>query len=86
MGSGLGEEVLGLVGDQVNPEQVFTVTDDRIDTAMALADEVRRRPVDVLVGIGGGRTLDVAKYAATAPACRWWRWPPASPTTASPRP
>lgn len=65
IGSGLGGEVLALLGDQVDPQQVFTVADDSIDTAMGLADEVRRRPVDVLVGIGGGRTLDVAKYAAT---------------------
>ena len=65
LGSGLGEEVLGLIGDHIDPSCVFTVHDDSIDTAMKLADDVRRRTVDVLVGIGGGRTLDVAKYAAT---------------------
>ena len=65
VGAGLGEEVLALLGDHVDRRQVFTVADDSIDTAMGLADAVRRRPVDVLVGIGGGRTLDVAKYAAT---------------------
>jgi len=65
IGSGLGDEVLELLGDSIDPQQVFTVSDDSIDTAMSLADDLRRRPVDVLVGIGGGRTLDVAKYAAT---------------------
>jgi glycerol-1-phosphate dehydrogenase [NAD(P)+] len=65
IGPGLGDEVLALLGDHVHPSDVFTVADDSIDTATDLADAVRRRPVDVLVGIGGGRTLDVAKYAAT---------------------
>jgi glycerol-1-phosphate dehydrogenase [NAD(P)+] len=65
IGTGLGEEVLGLLGDRIDPSATFTVADDSIDTATALADQVSRRPVDVLVGIGGGRTLDVAKYAAT---------------------
>jgi glycerol-1-phosphate dehydrogenase [NAD(P)+] len=65
IGPGLGDEVLALIGDHVHPSDVFTVADDSIDTATELADAIRRRPVDVLVGIGGGRTLDVAKYAAT---------------------
>ena len=65
IGAGLGDEVLELLGDRVDPTHVFTVADDSIDTATRLADDVRRRAVDVLVGVGGGRTLDVAKYAAT---------------------
>jgi glycerol-1-phosphate dehydrogenase [NAD(P)+] len=65
IGTGLGDEVLALLGDHIDPSAVFTVADDGIDTATALAETVARRPVDVLVGVGGGRTLDVAKYAAT---------------------
>jgi glycerol-1-phosphate dehydrogenase [NAD(P)+] len=65
IGPGLGDEVLALLGDHVHPSDVFTVPDDSIDAATDLADAVRRRPVEVLVGIGGGRTIDVAKYAAT---------------------
>ena len=50
-----------------------------------LADGLRAGSYDAVVGIGGGRTLDVAKYAATRRACRWSRWRRTSPTTASPR-
>ena len=40
---------------------------------------------DAVVGIGGGRTIDVAKYAAGLTGCRWCRSRRALPTTGSPR-
>ena len=42
-----------------------TLEDGGVDEAHALAKRLRAGSFDALVGIGGGRTLDVAKYAAT---------------------
>jgi glycerol-1-phosphate dehydrogenase [NAD(P)+] len=65
VGTGLGDEVLSVLGHDAAPAGVFVVRDDTLDEAMALAAQLRTRVVDVVVGIGGGRTLDVTKYAAT---------------------
>jgi glycerol-1-phosphate dehydrogenase [NAD(P)+] len=65
VGPGIGDEVVSLLGDEVRPDEIHVVRDDTLDEATTLADALRRRSVDVVVGIGGGRTLDVTKYAAS---------------------
>jgi glycerol-1-phosphate dehydrogenase [NAD(P)+] len=64
LGPGLGPQVIESLGGSIPADEVCTVTGGSVDDAMALADEIGRRSVDAVVGIGGGRTLDVAKYAA----------------------
>jgi glycerol-1-phosphate dehydrogenase [NAD(P)+] len=65
VGPGIGDEVVRRIGAGLPNDDVFVVTDDRIDTAMALAEGIRTRRVDVVVAVGGGRTLDVAKLASS---------------------
>jgi glycerol-1-phosphate dehydrogenase [NAD(P)+] len=65
VGSGLGAEVVARLGGALDEGCVFVVGDDRVETAMTLADDIRRRRVDVVVAVGGGRTLDVAKHASS---------------------
>jgi glycerol-1-phosphate dehydrogenase [NAD(P)+] len=65
VGSGIGREVVERVGAGLPREDVFVVDNDRIDTAMALSDGIRDRRVDIVVAVGGGRTLDVAKLASS---------------------
>ena len=65
VGPGVGREVVGRIGAHLPCEDVFVVDNDRIDTALALADGIRARRVDVVVAVGGGRTLDVAKVASS---------------------
>ncbi len=38
--------------------------DSSLDTAMEIADQLRESDYDALVGVGGGRVLDIAKYVA----------------------
>ena len=45
--------------------EFFTVEGGTLEAARDLAEQLREGSFDALVGIGGGRTLDVAKYAAT---------------------
>lgn len=42
----------------------FDAADGTLDGAVRLADEVRGGHYDVLVGLGGGKIIDAAKYAA----------------------
>ena len=45
--------------------EFFQVEGGTLEAARGLATKLREGSFDALVGIGGGRTLDVAKYAAT---------------------
>ncbi len=43
---------------------LVVAADASVDTARAVAEESRRDRVDVIIGLGGGKAIDVAKYAA----------------------
>ncbi|GAA4892380.1 iron-containing alcohol dehydrogenase family protein [Streptomyces coeruleoprunus] len=42
----------------------YTVDDGTIDSAVRLADAIRGKRYDAVVGLGGGKIIDVTKYAA----------------------
>ncbi|MFG3497478.1 iron-containing alcohol dehydrogenase family protein [Streptomyces sp. NPDC047928] len=42
----------------------YTVADGTIDSAVRLADAIRGKRYDAVVGLGGGKIIDVTKYAA----------------------
>lgn len=65
VGPGLGQRVLERLGGSFPSDMLLTVSGGSVDDALALADQVGRASVDAIVAIGGGRTLDVAKFAAT---------------------
>ncbi|BCJ59543.1 iron-containing alcohol dehydrogenase family protein [Micromonospora endophytica] len=65
VGPGQGEKVVELCRPTLGSADVFTVTGGTIDAANELGDRLRRRPYDAVVGIGGGKTIDTTKYAAT---------------------
>jgi len=65
VGPFLGEELAATLRPRLGNAEFFTVEGGTLVAARQLADELRGGAFDALVGIGGGRTLDVAKYAAT---------------------
>jgi glycerol-1-phosphate dehydrogenase [NAD(P)+] len=65
VGPGQGEQIVEALGPALKNADIFTVEGGSLEAAGVLQDQVRGREYDALVGIGGGRTLDVAKYAAT---------------------
>ena len=65
VGPGQGEQIVEALGPALKHADTFTVEGGSLEAAGVLQDQVRGREYDALVGIGGGRTLDVAKYAAT---------------------
>ena len=64
VGPGLGEEVVAEVKPALENCVVHSVSGGSVAAALGLVDELREGSHDAVVGIGGGRTLDVAKYAA----------------------
>jgi glycerol-1-phosphate dehydrogenase [NAD(P)+] len=55
--------VEGLAGQALQADY-FTAAAGTVDAAVDLVDEARRGSYDAIVGIGGGRVLDVTKFAA----------------------
>jgi glycerol-1-phosphate dehydrogenase [NAD(P)+] len=67
VGPGQGERIAELIRPSLQTADVFTTTGGTLDAALELADKLRSRQYDAVVGIGGGTTVDTAKYAAN----RW---------------
>lgn len=64
VGPGLGEKVVELCGPGLGNADIFHVAGGTLDSATELGDKLRQRNYDAVVGIGGGKTIDTAKYAA----------------------
>jgi glycerol-1-phosphate dehydrogenase [NAD(P)+] len=65
VGPGRGEQVAELVGPRLGAADIFLVTGGTLDAAQELGAKLRQRSYDAVVGIGGGKTLDTAKWAAS---------------------
>jgi glycerol-1-phosphate dehydrogenase [NAD(P)+] len=65
VGTGIGEEIAARAAGTLPEADVRHVDGGSVETAMSLARELRAGFYDAVVGIGGGRTLDTAKYAAS---------------------
>ena len=68
VGASQGEEIWRRIQPSLPNAEVFTVNDASLASAGALQEALAERGYDALVAIGGGRTLDVAKYAASRAA------------------
>jgi glycerol-1-phosphate dehydrogenase [NAD(P)+] len=64
VGPGLGERIAELIRPSLRDADLFTTTGGTLDAALELASKLRSRSYDAVVGIGGGTTVDTAKYAA----------------------
>ena len=65
VGPGQGEELAERLRTAVPRAKTFHITGGSLDSAHELIVELRGAFFDAVVGIGGGTTLDVAKYAAS---------------------
>jgi glycerol-1-phosphate dehydrogenase [NAD(P)+] len=65
VGPGQGEEIAAKLRPQLPSAEIFPIEGGSVEAATALAQRLRGGFYDALVGIGGGRTLDVAKHAAS---------------------
>jgi glycerol-1-phosphate dehydrogenase [NAD(P)+] len=65
VGPGQGERIVAVVGPALENARVYPVEGGTLEAALELAGSLRTGSFDAVIGIGGGRTLDVAKYAAS---------------------
>lgn len=65
VGPGQGERIAALIKPSLGAADIFPVVGGTLAAAMELGDRLRGRSYDAVVGIGGGKTIDTAKYAAT---------------------
>jgi glycerol-1-phosphate dehydrogenase [NAD(P)+] len=65
VGPGQGEAIAEVLAPTLHAGDVLPVRSSSIDAARELAAQLRQSSYDAVVGIGGGRTLDVAKYTAS---------------------
>jgi glycerol-1-phosphate dehydrogenase [NAD(P)+] len=65
VGPGQGEHIVAVVRPELENADIYPVGGGSLQAALELADSLRAGSYDAVVGIGGGRTLDVAKYAAS---------------------
>ena len=65
VGQGQGEQIAAVLRSRLPESDVFGISGGTVDAARGLADSLRQGDYDAVVGIGGGRTLDVTKYAAS---------------------
>ncbi|MFI1996763.1 iron-containing alcohol dehydrogenase family protein [Actinoplanes sp. NPDC020271] len=67
VGPGLGERIAATLRPSLCAATIHVTGGGTLDAALDLADELRSGNYDAVVGIGGGKTVDTAKYAAS----RW---------------
>ena len=65
VGPGQGEQLVAVVRPALENADLYPIPDGTLEAALQLAGSLREGSYDAVVGIGGGRTLDVAKYAAS---------------------
>jgi glycerol-1-phosphate dehydrogenase [NAD(P)+] len=65
VGPGQGEEIAEVLRPQLANAEILSVGDGSVEEASALARTLRSGFHDAIVGIGGGKVIDVAKYAAS---------------------
>jgi glycerol-1-phosphate dehydrogenase [NAD(P)+] len=65
VGPGLGAEIAESCRPQLANASIWNVEGGSVQSGAELAGRLRQGFFDALVGIGGGKTLDVAKYAAS---------------------
>jgi glycerol-1-phosphate dehydrogenase [NAD(P)+] len=65
VGPGQGDALAEVLRPQLGNAEFHRVEGGSVQAALDLASTLRGGFYDALVGIGGGKTLDVAKYAAT---------------------
>ncbi len=65
VGAGQGDRIASVIAPSLGEAQVFRVADGSVDAAVTLGADLRKGAYEALVGIGGGKTIDATKYAAS---------------------
>ena len=64
VGPGQGAKIAELIRPSLHSADIYTTNGGTLDAANELGAKLRARSYDAVVAIGGGKTIDVAKYAS----------------------
>ncbi|MDF5751194.1 iron-containing alcohol dehydrogenase family protein [Spongiactinospora sp. TRM90649] len=65
VGAGQGDKIASVIAPSLGEAQLFRVLDGSVDAAVSLGADLRKGAYEAVVGIGGGKTIDATKYAAS---------------------
>lgn len=65
VGPGQGERIAELLAPTLDRAEIIFTAGGTLDSALGLTDKLKGRQFDAVVGIGGGRTIDTTKFAAS---------------------
>nr|WP_189181389.1 iron-containing alcohol dehydrogenase family protein [Microbispora rosea] len=65
VGPNQGDRITEVIAPSLGDAKVFRVADGTVDAAIALGADLRKGAFEAVVGIGGGKTIDATKYAAS---------------------
>ncbi|MFC0864970.1 iron-containing alcohol dehydrogenase family protein [Sphaerimonospora cavernae] len=65
VGPNQGDRIAETIAPSLGDAKVFRVADGTVDAAIALGGDLRKGAFEAVVGIGGGKTIDATKYAAS---------------------
>lgn len=65
VGAGQGDKITSIVAPSLGEARIFRVPDGSVDAAVTLGADLRKGAYEAVVGIGGGKTIDATKYAAS---------------------
>ncbi len=65
VGPNQGDRIAEIIAPSLGDAKVFRVAAGTVDAAIALGGDLRKGAFEAVVGIGGGKTIDATKYAAS---------------------
>ncbi|MEW9527097.1 iron-containing alcohol dehydrogenase family protein [Microbispora sp. NPDC049125] len=65
VGVGQGDRIAEVISPSLGEAKVFRVPDGTVDAAVSLGADLRKGNYEAVIGVGGGRTIDATKYAAS---------------------
>jgi glycerol-1-phosphate dehydrogenase [NAD(P)+] len=65
VGPGLGEQIAEILAPSLNRAEIISTAGGTLDSALDLADKLKGRHLDAVIAIGGGKTIDTTKFAAS---------------------
>ncbi|WP_169986317.1 MULTISPECIES: iron-containing alcohol dehydrogenase family protein [unclassified Microbispora] len=65
VGVGQGDRIAEVIAPSLGEAKVLRVADGTVDAAVSLGADLRKGNYEAVVGVGGGRTIDATKYAAS---------------------
>jgi glycerol-1-phosphate dehydrogenase [NAD(P)+] len=65
VGTSQGDKITEVIAPSLGEARVFRVPDGTVDAAVSLGADLRKGAYEALIGIGGGKTIDATKYAAS---------------------